>query len=63
MIALWDFLFRESEEKKSLFDTIFSTEGSVEKQLRETGEWITDKTEDKFRSAGILYSSLNMKIF
>ncbi|XP_015580033.1 probable NAD(P)H dehydrogenase subunit CRR3, chloroplastic isoform X2 [Ricinus communis] len=27
-------------------------EGSVEKKLRETGEWLTDKTEGQFRSSG-----------
>ncbi|KAL3510550.1 hypothetical protein ACH5RR_029951 [Cinchona calisaya] len=44
--------FTDPEEKKSVFDTILSTEGPVEKQLRETGEWITDKTEGTFRSSG-----------
>uniref|UniRef100_A0A5B7C245 NAD(P)H dehydrogenase subunit CRR3, chloroplastic n=1 Tax=Davidia involucrata TaxID=16924 RepID=A0A5B7C245_DAVIN len=44
-------------EQKTLFDTIFSnsigkTEGSVEKKLRETGEWIIDRSESASRSAG-----------
>lgn len=49
----------DSEESKTLFDTILSnsigkSEGSVEKKLRETGEWILDKTEgSSSRSAGI----------
>lgn len=48
----------DSEESKTLFDTILSnsigkSEGSVEKKLRETGEWILDKTEgSSARSAG-----------
>ncbi|KAK1380624.1 Chlororespiratory reduction 3 [Heracleum sosnowskyi] len=48
----------DSEEGKTLFDTILSnsigkSEGSVEKKLRETGEWILDKTEgSSSRSAG-----------
>lgn len=48
----------DSEESKTLFDTILSnsigkSEGSVEKKLRETGEWILDKTEgSSSRSAG-----------
>ncbi|KAA8532549.1 hypothetical protein F0562_032635 [Nyssa sinensis] len=46
-----------SEQSKTLFDTIFSnsigkTEGSVEKKLRETGEWIIDRSENASRSAG-----------
>lgn len=39
-----------SEQSKTLFDSILSnsigkSEGSVEKKLRETGEWILDRTE------------------
>ena len=47
-------------EQKTLFDTILSnsigeSESSVEKKLRETGEWILEKTEGpSSRSAGIL---------
>lgn len=54
-------IFSDSEESKTLFDTILSnsigkTEGSVEKKLRETGEWILDKTEGpSSRSAGMLF--------
>ncbi|XP_076946392.1 putative NAD(P)H dehydrogenase subunit CRR3, chloroplastic [Bidens hawaiensis] len=48
---------RESEEDKTLFDYILSnsigkTEGDVEKKLRETGEWIIDRTEGPRRSTG-----------
>nr|XP_027097002.1 probable NAD(P)H dehydrogenase subunit CRR3, chloroplastic [Coffea arabica] len=43
---------RDPKEKMSLFGTPMSTESPVEKQLRETGEWIADKTEASFRSAG-----------
>ncbi|KAI3491864.1 hypothetical protein L1887_43727 [Cichorium endivia] len=48
---------RESEQEKTLFDSILSnsigrTEGDVEKKLRETGEWIIDKTEGPSRSTG-----------
>ena len=45
-------MFRDPKEKMSLFGTPMSTESPVEKQLRETGEWIADKTEASFRSAG-----------
>ncbi|KAM0019959.1 putative NAD(P)H dehydrogenase subunit CRR3 [Helianthus debilis subsp. tardiflorus] len=43
-------LNRESEQEKTLFDKILSnsigtTEGDVEKKLRETGEWLIDQTE------------------
>ncbi|KAL8105834.1 hypothetical protein AgCh_029581 [Apium graveolens] len=54
----------DSEESKTLFDTILSnsigkSEGSVEKKLRETGEWILDKTEGpSSRSAGTFFYSL-----
>ncbi|XP_076902980.1 putative NAD(P)H dehydrogenase subunit CRR3, chloroplastic [Bidens hawaiensis] len=48
---------RESEEDKTLFDYILSnsigkTEGDMEKKLRETGEWIIDRTEGPSRSTG-----------
>ncbi|CAL5428332.1 unnamed protein product [Camellia sinensis] len=41
---------RNSEQGKTLFDSIFSnsvgeSEGPVERKLRETGEWIIDRTE------------------
>ncbi|KAK3020034.1 hypothetical protein RJ639_003284 [Escallonia herrerae] len=47
----------ESEEKKTLFDAILSNsigkkEGSAEKKLRETGEWLLDRTESSSRSSG-----------
>ncbi|KAK2994764.1 hypothetical protein RJ640_001670, partial [Escallonia rubra] len=50
---------KESEEKKTLFDAILSNsigkkEGSAEKKLRETGEWILDRTESSSRSSGWL---------
>lgn len=32
-------------------------EGPVEKQLRETGEWIVDTTEGQFRSSGTILIS------
>ncbi|CAI9096026.1 OLC1v1032088C1 [Oldenlandia corymbosa var. corymbosa] len=46
-----------AEENEGIFETIFSrtigkTEGPIEKQLRETGEWINDKTERQLRAAG-----------
>ncbi|KAK6134183.1 hypothetical protein DH2020_011833 [Rehmannia glutinosa] len=47
----------EREENSSLFGNILrnsvgENEGSVEKQLRETGEWLIDQTERTSRSAG-----------
>ncbi|CAK9178707.1 unnamed protein product [Ilex paraguariensis] len=47
----------DSEQNQTMFDVIFSnsigkTEGSVEKKLRETGEWIIDRTETSSRSDG-----------
>lgn len=44
------------EENQTLFDKIFlkyieKTEGSVEKRLRETGEWISERSEKRIRSA------------
>ncbi|XP_034682008.1 probable NAD(P)H dehydrogenase subunit CRR3, chloroplastic [Vitis riparia] len=47
---------RGSEQNKTLFDLLLSnsigkTEGSVEKKLRETGEWIIDRAEGTSRSA------------
>ncbi|KAI3466966.1 hypothetical protein Pfo_023629 [Paulownia fortunei] len=47
----------EAEEKTSLFDNMLrnsvgKSEGSVEKKLRETGEWLIDQTERTSRSAG-----------
>ncbi len=48
---------RGSDESKTLFDLLLSnsigkTEGSVEKKLRKTGEWIIDRAERTSRSAG-----------
>ncbi|KAL2545953.1 chlororespiratory reduction 3 [Forsythia ovata] len=48
---------RESNRNKNLFDSILTNsvgkdEGSVEKKLRETGEWIIDQTERTSRSSG-----------
>ena len=48
---------REAKESKTLFDSILSNsvgenEGDMEKKLRETGEWLIDKTEDTSASAG-----------
>ncbi|CAI9785460.1 unnamed protein product [Fraxinus pennsylvanica] len=47
---------RESEVNKHLFDSILANsvgkdEGSAEKKLRETGEWIIDQTERTSRSS------------
>ncbi|KAL6350798.1 hypothetical protein AAG906_031384 [Vitis piasezkii] len=47
---------RGSEQNKTLFDLLLSnsigkTEGSVEKKLRKTGEWIIDRAEGTSRSA------------
>ncbi|KAL8034992.1 hypothetical protein ABFX02_12G067800 [Erythranthe guttata] len=47
----------KEETKTSLFDNLLSnsvgkSEGSVEKQLRETGEWLVYQTENTTRSAG-----------
>lgn len=52
-------LFRNSEKNKTLFDKLLSisigeTEGKVEKKLRETGEWIIDRTEKGPKSTGML---------
>ncbi|KAF7133298.1 hypothetical protein RHSIM_Rhsim09G0093700 [Rhododendron simsii] len=48
---------RNAEKNKTLFDrflsiTIGETEGSVEKKLRESGEWIIDRTEKAPKSTG-----------
>ncbi|XAR72219.1 hypothetical protein NMG60_11018788 [Bertholletia excelsa] len=48
---------RNTEENKTIFDTVLSnsigkSEGNVEKKLRETGEWIIDRTEKTSNSAG-----------
>ncbi|GMP93508.1 hypothetical protein CsSME_00043291 [Camellia sinensis var. sinensis] len=48
---------RNSEQGKTLFDSIFSnsvgeSEGPVERKLRETGEWIIDRTERSSNSIG-----------
>ncbi|KAK4430319.1 hypothetical protein Salat_1332600 [Sesamum alatum] len=48
---------REAEEKESLFDNMLrnsvgKSEGSVEKKLRETGEWLIERTKQTSRSAG-----------
>ncbi|XP_052204238.1 probable NAD(P)H dehydrogenase subunit CRR3, chloroplastic [Diospyros lotus] len=56
---------RNSEQRKTLFDSILSnsirkSEGSVERRLRETGEWIIDRTEKESNSAG---KSILMAVF
>ncbi|KAM3221898.1 putative NAD(P)H dehydrogenase subunit CRR3, chloroplastic [Capsicum annuum] len=48
---------RDAKESKTLFDSILSNsvgenEGDVEKKLRQTGEWLVDKTENTSASAG-----------
>ncbi|XP_059649529.1 probable NAD(P)H dehydrogenase subunit CRR3, chloroplastic [Cornus florida] len=48
---------RDSKQSETLFDAILSntigkTEGPAEKKLRETGEWIIDKSESVTHSAG-----------
>ncbi|XP_009599723.1 putative NAD(P)H dehydrogenase subunit CRR3, chloroplastic isoform X2 [Nicotiana tabacum] len=44
---------REAKESKTSFDSILSnSEGDVERKLRETDEWLIDKTEDISASAG-----------
>ncbi|KAG6391610.1 hypothetical protein SASPL_149366 [Salvia splendens] len=53
-------IFRERDvnrQKANLVDNILKNsvgknEGSVEKRLRETGEWLLDQTETRTRSAG-----------
>lgn len=50
-------LLRDAKESKTLFDSILSNsvgenEGDVEKKLRQTGEWLIDKTENTSASAG-----------
>ncbi|PIN22144.1 hypothetical protein CDL12_05151 [Handroanthus impetiginosus] len=47
----------EAEEKTSLFDNLLKNsvgrnEGSVEKKLRETGDWLNRQTQRTSRSAG-----------
>ncbi|KAJ7942936.1 Chlororespiratory reduction 3 [Quillaja saponaria] len=47
----------DSDQRKSVFDMSLLSpsnpfEGPVEKKLRETGEWVTTNTENKFRSSG-----------
>ncbi|KAK4409715.1 hypothetical protein Sango_0044500 [Sesamum angolense] len=47
----------EAEEKESLFDNMLrnsvgKSEGSVEKKLRETGEWLIERSERASRAAG-----------
>ncbi|GLT24854.1 hypothetical protein SLA2020_000210 [Shorea laevis] len=47
----------DMDGRKTIFDgllpiTTGKFEGAVEKQLRETGEWISTNTEAKFRSSG-----------
>ncbi|KAG8366740.1 hypothetical protein BUALT_Bualt17G0110800 [Buddleja alternifolia] len=47
----------EEEKSNNLFDNILrnsvgKNEGSVEKKLRESGEWLIDQTERTSRSAG-----------
>ncbi|CAL5354836.1 unnamed protein product [Camellia sinensis] len=50
---------RNSEQGKTLFDSIFSnsvgeSEGPVERKLRETGEWIIDRTERSSNSIELI---------
>ncbi|KAL3751217.1 hypothetical protein ACJRO7_012096 [Eucalyptus globulus] len=50
-------LYRELEQRKSVLDGLLPTDGwqvesSVERNLRETGEWIVDQTERRPASAG-----------
>jgi hypothetical protein len=42
----------KKEKKKKKKMSGFMEEGPVEKKLRETGEWVTTKTEGGFRSNG-----------
>lgn len=53
------------EERDAKFDMSMMNfskfEGPVEKQLRETGEWVTNQTERGFRSNGNLFSFLSAK--
>lgn len=48
------------EERDAKFDMSMMNfskfEGPVEKQLRETGEWVTNQTERGFRSNGNIFS-------
>ncbi|THG14780.1 hypothetical protein TEA_027325 [Camellia sinensis var. sinensis] len=55
----------EIEKGKTLFDSIFSnsvgeSEGPVERKLRETGEWIIDRTE---RSSNSIGKNILMAVF
>lgn len=43
---------QEKNEKKKKKMSGLMEEGPVEKKLRETGEWVTTKTEGEFRSNG-----------
>lgn len=43
---------QEKNEKKKKKMSGLMEEGPVEKKLRETGEWVTTKTEGGFRSNG-----------
>lgn len=55
---MWYTTFRDLEEQKnakfdmSMMNFPSKFEGPVEKKLRETGEWVTDKTEKSFRLNG-----------
>lgn len=53
----------EAEEKANLFDnilknTVGKNEGPLEKQLRETGEWLILQTEKTTRSAGNIWLNI-----
>lgn len=55
------FFYRDVEEENvAKFDMSMMNfskfEGPVEKQLRETGEWVTNQTERGFRSNGNSFS-------
>ncbi|KAI8538878.1 hypothetical protein RHMOL_Rhmol09G0137500 [Rhododendron molle] len=57
---------RNAEKNKTLFDrflsiTIGETEGSVEKKLRESGEWIIDRTEKAPKSTDQRVAKLALK--
>lgn len=54
-------IFRDLEEEKDAkFDMSMMSfpgkfEGSLQRQLRESGEWVTDRTEKRFRLSGKLF--------
>jgi hypothetical protein len=48
-----DELNRDSDMKKTVFDLFLgqAMEGSVEKNMRKTGEWLANNTEPKIHSS------------